>query len=149
MDRAPGQFDQEHAQVGAARFGDVQVVVLGAAAGDAERRYLHSRMNATRPPRPRHNPFVRELVQSKRERTRPLPRQVQQEGFRGWHENSYFPHRDEPGLTQFITFRLDDLRAWVVMPNHVHLLVEISATPMWKLLDRWKGFTAKEANKAQ
>jgi hypothetical protein len=26
----------------------------------------------------------------------------------GWRENGYLPHRDEPGLTQFITFRLPD-----------------------------------------
>lgn len=29
-------------------------------------------------------------------------------GFRGWNERCYVPHRDEPGLTQFVTFRLAD-----------------------------------------
>lgn len=29
-------------------------------------------------------------------------------GFRGWHEHGYLPHRDEPGLTQFVTFHLAD-----------------------------------------
>jgi REP element-mobilizing transposase RayT len=29
-------------------------------------------------------------------------------GFRGWHERGYLPHRNEPGLTQFITFHLAD-----------------------------------------
>lgn len=29
-------------------------------------------------------------------------------GFRGWHERGYLPHRDEPGLTQFITFHIAD-----------------------------------------
>lgn len=29
-------------------------------------------------------------------------------GFQGWHERGYLPHRDEPGLTQFVTFRLAD-----------------------------------------
>ena len=29
-------------------------------------------------------------------------------GFRGWHERGYLPHRDEPGLTQFVTFHLAD-----------------------------------------
>jgi hypothetical protein len=28
--------------------------------------------------------------------------------FRGWHERGYLPHRDEPGLTQFVTFHLAD-----------------------------------------
>lgn len=29
-------------------------------------------------------------------------------GFRGWNERGYLPHRDEPGLTQFVTFRPAD-----------------------------------------
>ena len=29
-------------------------------------------------------------------------------GFKGWHERGYLPHRDEPGLTQFVTFQLLD-----------------------------------------
>jgi REP element-mobilizing transposase RayT len=129
-------------------------------------------------------------------------------GFLGWHENGYLPHRDEPGLIQFVTFRLADalpeelrgewetlltiendrqrqleleayldkgrgdshlrrsdiakvvedslrfrhnvqyeLRAWVVMPNHVHLLFQVQDVPMSQLVDGWKGYTAKEANK--
>ncbi len=129
-------------------------------------------------------------------------------GFRGWHERGYLPHRDEPGLTQFVTFRLQDsfpeslrsewehllrieddrerrteleayldrgrgecqlrqpriaqlvedalrfyhgqryeLRAWVVMPNHVHALFKVGATPMSRVVEDWKKFTAKEANK--
>ncbi len=31
-----------------------------------------------------------------------------QHGFRGWHKNGYLPHRDEPGVIQFVTFRLAD-----------------------------------------
>jgi REP element-mobilizing transposase RayT len=41
-----------------------------------------------------------------------------------------------------------DLRAWVIMPNHVHVLFKVKAVPMWQLLDAWKGFTAKTANRA-
>jgi putative transposase len=40
-----------------------------------------------------------------------------------------------------------DLRAWVIMPNHVHLLFQVQDVPMWRLVDAWKGYTAKEANK--
>src|SRR6185436_16162554 len=40
-----------------------------------------------------------------------------------------------------------ELRAWVVMPNHVHLLFQVGKVPMWRLVDAWKGYTAKEANK--
>jgi REP element-mobilizing transposase RayT len=37
-----------------------------------------------------------------------LKPEVAREGFRSWHERGYLPHRDEPGLTQFVTFRLAD-----------------------------------------
>ena len=37
--------------------------------------------------------------------------------------------------------------AWVVMPNHVHLLFKVLDVPMAQLLDAWKGFTAKCANR--
>jgi sugar phosphate isomerase/epimerase/REP element-mobilizing transposase RayT len=39
------------------------------------------------------------------------------------------------------------LLAWVVMPNHVHVLIELREIPMSKILSSWKGFTAKEANR--
>lgn len=116
------------------------------------------------------------------------------QGFRGWHERGYLPHRDERGLTQFITFHVADsypaalrskwaalleiedhrerqiqleayldqgrgecplrqadiarvadtafrfyhgkrydLRAWVVMPNHIHALFQVEAVPLGKI----------------
>jgi putative transposase len=39
------------------------------------------------------------------------------------------------------------LLAWVVMPNHVHVLYEAWQTPMGEVLKSWKSYTAKEANK--
>ena len=39
------------------------------------------------------------------------------------------------------------LFAWVLMPNHVHVLVELWEVPMGKLMQEWKGYTAKQANK--
>ena len=39
------------------------------------------------------------------------------------------------------------LLAWVVMPNHVHLLVEIWQTPQTQLIKDWKGFTARRINR--
>jgi len=39
------------------------------------------------------------------------------------------------------------LLAWVVMPNHVHALIELWQVPMGKILHGWKSYTAKEANK--
>jgi REP element-mobilizing transposase RayT len=118
------------------------------------------------------------------------------------------PHRDDPGLTQFVTFRLFDsfpetlrsewehlwkieddqqrrveletyldrghgqcylrkpeiakivedavrffqgvryeLRAWVVMPNHVHVLFKVNTTPMSEILESWKKHTSQKANR--
>jgi REP element-mobilizing transposase RayT len=165
-------------------------------------------VEAKRLPSPPHNPRMRALVRGKRERFRPVCHEDVRRGFLGWHENGYLPHRDEPGLVQFVTFRLADafpqelrshweallaiedgrqrrveleayldkgygechlrqpeiaklvedslrfrhdtqyaLRAWVIMPNHVHLLFQVQQVPMSRLVDAWKGYTAKEANK--
>ena len=65
-------------------------------------------MNSKRLPSPPHNPGVRDLVQGKREGSRSLTQDDVERGFRGWHESGYLPHRDEPGLIQFVTFRLAD-----------------------------------------
>ena len=165
-------------------------------------------MEQKRLPSPPHNPAVRALIKGKRAWSPPLTEDEVQRGFLGWHENGYLPHRDEPGLTQFVTFRLADafpnelrseweallsieddrkrrneleayldngrgechlrrpdiaavvegsllfrhqveyaLRAWVIMPNHVHLLFRVQDVPMCRLVDAWKGFTAKAVNK--
>ena len=39
------------------------------------------------------------------------------------------------------------LLAWVVMPNHAHVLVEVWQTPLAEMLHSWKGFTARTANR--
>lgn len=39
------------------------------------------------------------------------------------------------------------LLAWVVMPNHVHLVVEIWDVPLGGILKSWKSYTSKAANK--
>src|SRR5947209_3929124 len=52
---------------------------------------------------PPHNPAVRELVANKRRWSSPPKREHAMLGFRGWHERGYLPHRDEPGLVQFVT----------------------------------------------
>jgi len=157
---------------------------------------------------PPHNPGLRELVSNKRSFSSVPKRADAKQGFRGWHERGYLPHRDEPGLTQFVTFRLVDsfpsslrhewehllkiaddrqrrreleayldrgrgegqlrepaiariaedtlrffhgrryeLRAWVIMPNHVHVLFKVGATSMSRVVEDWKKFIAKEANK--
>jgi len=159
-------------------------------------------------PGPPQNPGVRELVDGKRRWSSPPKPESARQGFRGWNERGYLPHRGEPGLTQFVTFRLADsfpetlrsewehlfkieydqqrraelesyldkgrgechlrqpeiarlvedavrffhgeryeLRAWVVMPNHVHALFSVEATPMAEILESWKKHTAQKANR--
>ncbi|MBM3834024.1 MAG: transposase [Verrucomicrobia bacterium] len=61
--------------------------------------------NRTGPP---HNPGVRELIEGKRRWSSPPKRGHARLGFRGWHERGYLPHRDSPGLTQFVTFHVAD-----------------------------------------
>jgi REP element-mobilizing transposase RayT len=40
------------------------------------------------------------------------------------------------------------LHSWVVMPNHVHVLITPqSGNDLWQILHSWKSFTAKKANK--
>ena len=39
------------------------------------------------------------------------------------------------------------LQAWVVMPNHVHALVDIWQTPLAAVMQSWKRFIARQANK--
>jgi REP element-mobilizing transposase RayT len=162
---------------------------------------------------PPHNPGLREFVAGKEkwsDASLGLKREMAVRGFHGWNERGYLPHRDEPGLTQFITFHLAnsfpvalrsewaallnieesherrlqlekyldqgkgechlrrpeiaglveealrfhhhhsrwyDLRAWVIMPNHIHFLIKISNTPLSKIIKELKRYTAREANK--
>lgn len=162
----------------------------------------------SRRPGPPHNPGVRELVAGKRRWSSRLKPEDAKQGFRGWNERGYLPHRDEPGLTQFVTFRLADsfpealrsewahlwkmesdqlrqaelevyldkgrgechlrrpdiaqlaennlrqfsgdryeLRAWVVMPNHVHVLFKVGTIPMSEIVGAWKKHTGRLTNK--
>ena len=40
-----------------------------------------------------------------------------------------------------------DLRAWVVMPNHVHVLFAVTGKPMGRVIANWKEYTARQANR--
>jgi putative transposase len=169
---------------------------------------------------PPYNPGVRDLVEGKRRWSSSPKTEHAKQGFRGWHERGYLPHRDEPGLTQFVTFHLADsfpeslrsewehfaqieddreqrelieayldngrgechlrqpeiaklveenflnfengcgsqtrapgasaryeLRAWVVMPNHVHVLFKVGTVSMAETVGAWKKHTGRLANK--
>lgn len=54
-------------------------------------------------------------------------------------------------LTQGVLRELDGnsykLQAWVIMPNHVHLVVDVWEVPLVKLIHYWKGKSSREANK--
>jgi type I restriction enzyme R subunit/putative DNA methylase len=50
----------------------------------------------------------------------------------------------EHGLMHFHNKRYD-LLAWCVMPNHVHVLVHVWLTPLWKMVKGWKQFVAAKA----
>ncbi|MGB8369801.1 MAG: transposase [Limisphaerales bacterium] len=39
------------------------------------------------------------------------------------------------------------MQGWVVMPNHVHLVVDVRDVPLVKLINGWKGKSSREANK--
>ena len=161
-----------------------------------------------RMPSPPHNPGLRDLIEGKRAWDARAEAGDKRAGFRGWHERGYLPHRDSPGLTQFITYRLADsfpvelraewsalfeienererrkkleadldrgggecwlrrpeaaeicqrvffhcdgeryvLKAWCLMPNHVHALVLATTTPMSEFVQSsWKGYTAYRCN---
>ncbi len=53
-------------------------------------------------------------------------------------------------LVQNALFHFDGKRyrllAWVIMPNHLHTLIEVWQEPLSKILQSWKSFTSKEAN---
>lgn len=157
---------------------------------------------------PPRNPGLRALVAGKQQWSSPPDREAARLGFRGWNERGYLPHRDAPGLTQFVTFHLADsfpaalrsewnilleteddrerqrqleqcldqgrgechlrhpeiaslveqaicfhhpdwyeLRAWVIMPNHLHFLIKTGKTPLAKIVKELKRYTAREANR--
>ena len=171
----------------------------------ANRRSGRSGRSVSCPP---YNPGLQQLVEGKQAWADRLGEEAQARGFLGWHQRGYLPHRDVPGLRQFVTFRLHDsfpasrrgewaalvrieddrqrrqqveeyldrgygecwlrqpaiaaltegalrhfdgeryqLLAWVVMPNHVHVLVQINPTPLAGVVQSWKRFVAREANK--
>ena len=39
------------------------------------------------------------------------------------------------------------LLAWSIMPNHIHVAIEVWDTPLAEIINSWKGYTAKQANK--
>ncbi|MDR3456981.1 MAG: transposase [Verrucomicrobiae bacterium] len=40
-----------------------------------------------------------------------------------------------------------ELLAWCVMPNHVHVLVDVRMTPLWKIIQNWKVHSESQTRK--
>ncbi|HEX9048566.1 MAG TPA: transposase [Verrucomicrobiae bacterium] len=54
----------------------------------------------------------------------------------------------EAALLHFHNDRYE-LSAWCVMPNHLHVLVNVKMTPLWKMVQSWKVRIARESGKFQ
>lgn len=67
------------------------------------------------------------------------------------HGECHLRRPEIAGLVQENLLHFDGERyrllAWVVMPNHVHVLIEPTQTPLAEILHGWKSFTAKAANR--
>ena len=61
-----------------------------------------------------------------------------------WLRNPQIAALCEEALFYFNDERYD-LRAWCVMPNHVHVLLEVWLVPLWKIVQSWKRFVATNA----
>src|SRR5262249_41722598 len=58
--------------------------------------------------------------------------------------NSQVARLVENALLNFHGSRYE-LFAWCVMPNHVHVLVQVWRMPLWKMVQSWKRFIATSA----
>ena len=59
--------------------------------------------------------------------------------------------QDVAGLVETMLLEGDgreyQMQGWVVMPNHVHLVVDVWDVPLVKLINGWKGKSSRQANK--
>lgn len=66
------------------------------------------------------------------------------------HGECWFRRRDVAEIVEKILLEADGrdyrMQAWVVMPNHVHLVVDVWDVPLVKLINGWKGKSSREAN---
>jgi putative DNA methylase len=67
------------------------------------------------------------------------------------HGECWLRRRDVAELIEKILLQTDgcdyQMQGWVVMPNHVHLVVDVWDVPLAKLINGWKGKSARGANK--
>jgi REP element-mobilizing transposase RayT len=67
------------------------------------------------------------------------------------HGDCHLRQQKIASVIQENLLRFDGIRyrllAWVIMPNHVHTLIEIQETPLATIVRSWKSYTANEANR--
>jgi len=67
------------------------------------------------------------------------------------HGKCWLRRNDIASLTERVFSESDtrsyELKSWIIMPNHVHLVVEVWDVPLAKLINGWKGKSSREANK--
>ncbi|MCI0623568.1 MAG: transposase [Acidobacteria bacterium] len=66
------------------------------------------------------------------------------------HGERWLRRRNVAELVEKILLEADgrdyQMQAWVVMPNHIHLVVDVWDVPLAKLIGRWKGKSSRLAN---
>ena len=66
------------------------------------------------------------------------------------HGERWLRRRDAAELVTKVLLEADGqdyrMQAWVIMPNHVHLVVDIWEVPLTKLVHGWKGSASRLAN---
>lgn len=85
-------------------------------------------------------------LEDNRERRRKLEAYVDQGRGECWLRQRCLAQLTESALRFFAGERYR-LAAWVVMPNHVHVLVEVWQAPLAELVKSWKQFIARRANR--
>jgi REP element-mobilizing transposase RayT len=63
-----------------------------------------------------------------------------------WLRDPRIAKLTEAALRHFHNDRYE-LLAWCVMPNHVHVLVDVQKTPLWKIVQNWKVRVENQARK--
>jgi putative transposase len=67
------------------------------------------------------------------------------------HGECWLRRQDVAELLETILLEADGrdyrMQAWVIMPNHIHLVVDVRDVPLVKLINGWKGKSSREANK--
>lgn len=106
----------------------------------------YSRLTDSKHPQSRSQTGAPPQTEAGRERRRKLEEYLDRGLGECWLGQPVIAKLTEAALRYFDGRRYA-LGAWVIMPNHLHLLVDVWETPLSKLIKSWKSFTAREANR--